>query len=536
MFLEIHADTRRKTPYVYGLFRETFRQDGRVRHRTRGRVTGLTLAQLQALREFLKQGCPRGGIPALPGTASREYGAAAAVLQVAKALGLERLLYSRREAWVCYVLAMIVGRVVYQGSKLSLTQRWRDTGLWPLCGVEENPPDVDAAYAALDRLVARQPAIQRALARRHLGEGCVVLYDVTSSYFEGEHRGSALVDFGHNRDGKRGHKQVVIGLLADPRGCPVGVSVYRGNTSDQKTLADRVTELKEEYGLRDMVMVGDRGMLTSARLAELSAAGLRSVTALTHPQMLQLMQRRVIQPSLFDEREIAEIYDPETPALRYLLCRNPVTAAQEGETRRALLAKTREELQRIAAGRRKSRDAAVGAAVGKVLAHWKMGKFITWSVREGRLAWQVDEARVSQEEALDGCYVIRTDVAAPEMDKNQAVACYRSLARVERAFRSLKTVRLEIRPTYHHLDRRIEAHVFLCMLAYYVEWHMRQRLAPLFEADGQGKDRRWTFAGVLERLKSIREETGVLQGHEVSWITTPDEEQRQILDLLEVQW
>lgn len=208
---------------------------------------------------------------------------------------------------------MILGRVVYQGSKLYLTHLWRDTRLWSLCGLGENPPDVDAGYAALDWLLERQPAIQKELARQHLREGCVVLYDVTHSYFEGEHRGSGLVDFGHNRDGMRGHKPIVIGLLADPRGCPVGVSVYRGNTSDQKTLADRVTEWKQAYGLQDVVMVGDRGMLTSARLAELSEAGLRSVTALTHPQRLKLIQRRVIQPSRFDEREIAEIYDPETP-------------------------------------------------------------------------------------------------------------------------------------------------------------------------------------------------------------------------------
>jgi len=207
------------------------------------------------------------------------------VLQTAESLGLDKLLYSRREEWVRHALAMIVGRVVYQGSKLSLTNLWRDTALWSVCGLGEERPDVDACYEAMDELLARQPAIQKALARKHLKDGCLVLYDVTSSYFEGEYKDSELVDWGYNRDGKRGHKQIVIGLMTNKEGCPVGVSVYRGNTNDQKTLADRVKELKGAYGLRDVVLAGDRGMVTAARLPELTEAGIRSVTALTHPEI-----------------------------------------------------------------------------------------------------------------------------------------------------------------------------------------------------------------------------------------------------------
>lgn len=535
MYLEIHVDRRRKNPYVYGLFRETFREDGRVRHRTRGRVTGLPRGQLEAMRDFLQRGCPveSGGVCEV--RRSREFGAVWAVLRMAELLGVDRLVYSRRAGWVRHALAMIVGRVVYQGSKLSLTNLWRDTALWSVCGLGEERPDVDACYAAMDALLARQPAIQKALARRHLKDGCLVLYDVTSSYFEGEYTGSGLVDWGYNRDGKRGHKQIVIGLLTNKEGCPVGVSVYRGNTNDQRTLADRVTELKEAYGLRDVVLAGDRGMITAARLPELTAAGIRSVTALRHPEILRLVQRKVIEPGLFDEHRIAEVYDPAAPGVRYLLCRNPATGEKEHRTREALIAKTREAMETLAASRRRRTAEELGAAVGKALAKWKVGKFFRWDVREGKLRWEVDEARVALERSLDGCYVVRTDAAAAAFDKNEAVACYRQLAVVEQDFRQLKTVSIEIRPTYHHKDDRIEAHVLLCVLAYYIQWHMQRRLAPLFAEDGEGKDRRWTFAGVLERLKGIRQETVVLHGAEVTLKTVPDPEQQRLLDLLGVR-
>ncbi len=535
MFLEIHADTRRKNPYYYGLFRETYRLNGRVQHRTRGRVTGLTQQQLLALRDFVRAGCPDpAGPPAGRVLSSREWGACHAVLTVLQDLGLEQIIYSRREDWVRHVLAMIVGRVVYQGSKLSLTNLWQDTALWSLVGLGEDRPDVDDCYKAMDRLLARQSAIQKALAGKHLQDGTLVLYDVTSSYFEGEYANSELVDWGYNRDGKRGHKQIVVGVMAASGGCPVGVAVYRGNTNDQKTLPDRVRELKQDYRLKEVIMAGDRGMITSARLEDLSEAGLRSVTALTHPQIQRLIARGTIQAGLFDERQIAEVYDPDQPAVRYLLCRNPVTAQKETRTRQALIEKTSKDLQRVANSRKKRTAAALGAAVGKALARWKVGKFFTWQVEGGRLTWSLNTALVEQEQALDGCYVVRTDVSAKLWDRAQAVAAYRSLSLVEQAIRQLKTVSLEIRPTYHHLDKRIKSHVFLCVLAYYVQWHMQQRLEPLFAEDGKGSERRWTFPGVVERLKSIRQERVEIGGTEVQLTTTPDEEQTKLLELLKV--
>jgi len=505
-----------------------------VRHRTRGRVTGLSPEQLVSLRDFVRCGCPGSGEVTCAVVNSREWGASHAVLATAKALGLPKLLYSRSEPWVRYALAMIVGRVVYQGSKLSLTNLWKDTALWSLCGLGEDRPDVDECYEAMDRLLERQPAIQEALARRHLKNGCLVLYDVTSSYFEGEYRDSELVEFGYNRDGKRGHRQIVIGLMTDGRGCPVGVSVYRGNTADQTTLADRVKELKETYGLSEVILAGDRGMLTTARLSELSEAGMRSVTALTHPQMQKLVQRKVIDASLFDEQNIAEITEPNDPSVRYLLCRNPLTAEKERKTRQALIAKTREALETLARSRKKRTPEQIGAAVGVALAKWKVGKFFAWRVSNGKLEWTLDESRVQEEESLDGCYVVRTDASTTVLDKTKGVSAYRQLALVDRGFRQLKTVALEIRPTYHQLDPRIEAHVFLCMLAYYLQWHMQQKLTPLWERDGIGKDRRWTWAGVLERLKGVRRQTVKMQGTTFTLTSRPDEEQLRLLELLEV--
>lgn len=304
--------------------------------------------------------------------------------------------------------------------------------------------------------------------------------------------GSRRVDRGYDRDGKRGRKQIVIGLLTHKEGCPVGVSVYRRNTNDHRTLADRVKELKEAYGLRDVVLAGDRGMITAARFRELTEAGIRSVTALTHPEIFRLVQRRVIEPGLFDEHRIAEVYDPAATGIQYLLCRNPATGEKEHRTREALIAKTRESMETLAASRRRWTAKEPGAAVGKALAKWKVGKFFRWDVHEGKLRWEVGEARVALERSLDGCCVVRTDASAEAFDENEAVACYRQLAVVERELRQLKTVSIEIRPTYHHKDDRIEAHVLLCVLVYCIQWHMEKRLAPLFAADGEGKDRRRT--------------------------------------------
>jgi transposase len=374
------------------------------------------------------------------------------------------------------------------------------------------------------------------LAKKHLKNGHLVLYDITSSYLEGAYEQSLIVLFGYNRDGKRHHEQIVLGLLCDERGCPVGVEVFAGNTQDAQTVIDKVKELRQEYGLKRVTLVGDRGMITQTNAEQLDKVkGLHTITALTHHQIVELLERKVIQTGLFDEHKIVEVIDPDQPTRRYCLCRNPETAERETSTRQRLLELTRKGLAKLAGRKRKTKEEKLGAQVGKLLAHYKMGKFVEWKVTEGRLVYEFKEAAITQEALLDGCYVVRATVAKQVMNTQETVNAYKSLALVEQAFRTLKTVALEIRPIYHKKDDRIRAHVFLCVLAYYVEWHAQQRLQPLFAEDGQGKHRQWTMENVIQRLAAIRRERVRMAGVEFHQVTTPEADQQRILDLLEVK-
>lgn len=543
--LHLEIQTSRKSPV--GILRTTFRDKatGKIVHTQHGRISGCSLDQLKMLQlAFREKVLPEDSPDAFRILQTKEYGACRSLLEVARQIGLHRVLYSRSEPWVDCVLAMIVGRIVYQGSKLSLCNQWANTCLWELCGIE-GPPDVeDHCYTPMDRLLERQGAIQKKLAAEHLQDGCLVLYDITSSYFEGEYKGSKIVDFGYNRDQKKGHQQVVIGLLCSREGCPIGCEVFAGNTNDSTTVVDKIAELRQCYGLEKIVFVGDRGMVTCARLEELrDVEGLNTISALTHRQIVKLLERRVVEADLFDEHSIVEVLDPDTPGERYCLCRNPVTARSEGRSRRRLIELSIEGLEKIAAYKQKTTVENLGARVGKHLAKYKMGKFFAWSVqadpkeknsRQHRVLWTLEEEKIASEELLDGCYIIRTEVEATRMGKDEVVANYKALAHVERAFRSLKTTHLEIRPVYHKKDERIKAHVFLCTLAYYLQWHTIERLRPLFENDGQGKERRWTVQNVIERLKQICRNTVSVNGASFHQITETDEEQREIIDLLKV--
>jgi len=542
--LHLEIQTSRKTPV--GILRTSFRENGKMKHTQHGRITGCTLPQLQLLqRAFREQVIPRDDPEAFKILHSREYGASYVILALAKQLGLPQALYSRREPWVNSLLAMIVGRLVYAGSKLSLCHHAPNTCLWELCGIEGLPDVERHGYAPMDNLLSRQGAIQKKLAQRHLNGGHVVLYDITSVYFEGEYNASELVKFGYNRDGKKGHEQVVVGLICNAQGCPIGVEVYAGNTKDETTVIDKVQEIKRDYSIEKVIFVGDRGMITQSTIEALkSEADLQTIGALTHPEMRSLLQRKVIELDLFDERKIHELTDPSNPSRRYCLCRNPITAQRESETRQRLLDLTTTALQGIAAYQRKTTVEKLGARVGKVLAKYKVGKFIQWSIepdpadpssREHRLRWSIDTAKVAQEKSLDGCYIISTDVDNAQMTTLEVVNAYKSLTFVERAFRNLKTVQLEIRPVYHKHDDRIRAHVFLCMLAYYLQWHMEQRLAPLFNADGVGENRRWTFRGVIDCLAQITRNRVTVNGAEFYQNSMPTPEQEQILRLLEVR-
>jgi transposase len=508
-----------------------------VKHTQHGRITDLSLELLKLIQAaFRGDVVPKDDPSAFQCTDSREYGASYAVLEMARQLDLDTILYSRNEPWVRDCLAMIAGRIVYAGSKLALSNQWKNTALWELCGVRGDVDVEDHCYKPMDRLLERQKAIQKALAKKHLRNGHVVLYDITSSYFEGEYEQSDIVLFGYNRDGKRGHEQVVLGLLCDERGCPVGLELYAGNTQDAQTVIDKIQELRQDYGLSDVTFVGDRGMITQANARKLeNVQGLHTISALTHAQMFELVERKVMQLEFFDEKKIAEVIDPNKPQQRYCLCRNPDTQARETATRKRLLELTRQGLDKLVKRKNKGAPDKLGSQVGRLLQKYKMGKFFKWEIKEGRLEYQLEEQAVAQEQLFDGCYVVNTTVSAGLMKETQVVETYKSLSFVEQAFKSLKTMALEIRPVFHKNDDRIRSHVFLCMLAYYVYWHMRQRLSPLFEKDGSGKDRQWTMENVIEHLGGIRKQQVSVAGIQFEQITQPTDQQKQILDLLGVK-
>ena len=553
----LHLEIQSHRKNHYGLIRSSFRLNGQVQHTNHGRISGVPLEKLKLLQAaFRGEVLPMNSPQAFRILSSREYGASYALLQLARQLDLPHTLYSRNEPWVGPALAMIIGRIIYAGSKLALSNQSPNTTLWELCGVDGEIDVDEHCYDVMDRLLERQPAIQRALAKKHLKNGHLVLYDITSSYLEGEYEASEIVLFGYNRDGKRGHEQMVIGLICNEEGCPVAVEVFAGNTQDASTVPDKITQIQQQYGLSQLIFVGDRGMITQTNSAKLAGIqGLQTISALTHRQIVDLLERKVITPELFDEKAIAEVLDPDNPKRRYCLCRNPETAKRESHTRNNLLEVTRQNLEQIALGRtlkkkvdgdqpkeakpkrpRKSKVPSaekIGARVGRVLQRYKMGKFIKWSVVEGKLVWEMNEEKIKFEEQFDGCYVVVADVPVGQMEKAQVVASYKKLSFVEQAFRNLKTVQLEIRPVYHKKDERIRAHVFICLLAYYLQWHAGQRLKPLFAEDGEGKQRQWTFANVIERLCAIRRDRVKSADLEFDLVTQAGEDQQRILQLLD---
>jgi len=541
--LHLEIQTSRKSPV--GILRTSFRENGRMKHTQHGRITGCSLEQLKILQlAFRERVVPVDDPQAFKILSSREYGASYSILAIARQLGLHQALYSRSEPWVSSALAMIVGRLVYAGSKLSLCNFHPNTCLWELCGIEDAPEVDTQCYEPMDKLLQRQGAIQRTLAHRHLDGGHLVLYDITSVYFEGEYKQSDLVTFGYNRDGKKGREQIVVGLICNAQGCPVGVEVYAGNTKDETTVIDKVHEIKASYGIEKIIFVGDRGMITRSNIEALKdEEDLQTIGALTHGEMRTLLKEKVITLDLFDERNIHEVTDPAEPTRRYCLCRNPQTAQRESQTRQRLLDLTATVLAEIAAYKRATTVEKLGARVGKALAKYKMGKFIRWSIdadkekatsRKHRLEWSIDADKVAQEKRFDGCYIVTSDVDKEQMNTVEVVHAYKSLTFVERAFRNLKTVQLEIRPVYHKNDERIRSHVFLCMLAYYLQWHMEQRLSSLFETDGKGQERRWTFRGVIDCLAQITRNRVTVNGAEFYQNSTPTPEQEEILSLLQV--
>jgi transposase len=472
------------------LLRESYREDGKVRKRTLCNLSDWPKAHVEGLRGVLKGGTVvAADREAFTVTRSLPHGHVAAALSTAHKIGLDRILGPEGNRWRDLVLAMIVGRILDPASKLATARELSPATAASSLGtvLDLGEVDEDELYTALDWLLERQPAIETALAKQHLKNGTLVLYDVSSSYMEG--RCCPLAQRGYSRDGRQGTLQIVYGLLCAPDGCPVAIEVFEGSTGDPMTLATQVEKLKQRFGLDHVVLVGDRGMITQARLtADVKAAGLDWITALRAPAIQDLVKGGVLQLSLFDQRDMAAITSPDFPGERLIVCRNPDLAAQRTRKREELLAATERDLARTQAGVARKRKplrgtAAIALAVGAVIEQHKMRKHFDLAITDQSFAFARKTAEIAAEAATDGIYIVRTSLAAEVLDDTATVRSYKSLSQVERAFRCIKTVDLHVRPIYHWLAARVRAHVFLCMLAYYLEWHMRQMLAPILFDD-----------------------------------------------------
>src|SRR3989441_1921608 len=476
--------------YRYYLLRRTYREAGTVKHETLGNLSRLPAATIELIRRAV-----RGDMLVAPDDAfdvirSRPHGHVAAVVGTARKVGLPALLAASRSRERDLVEALIAARLLDPCSKLAtaraLGAETEESSLGESLGVAN--ADEDALYAAMDWLLARQGHIEQALARRHLTDGGLILYDVTSTYFEG--RKCPLAKFGHPREGRRDKLQIVFGLLTNGDGCPVAVEVFEGNTGDPKTVPAQIKKIRERFGSRRGGLVGDRGKLTEAALrgGRRPIQGLDWITALRAPAIQALAAGGALQLSLFDQQDLAEITHPDYPGERLVVCKNPLLAEERSRKRGERLEATERELTTIAAATTRATrplrgQARIALRVGKVLGRRKVGKHFTLEITDTTFRLARDAAAIARQAALDGIYVLRTSVAADRLPTAEAVRSYKRLAAIERVFRSLKTVDLKVRPIHHRKADRVRAHVFLCLLAYYVEWHMRRALAPMLFDD-----------------------------------------------------
>src|SRR3984893_13835364 len=485
----IEAVPNRDSPPAI-LLRESYREAGKVKKRTLLNLSDWTHERIAGFKALLKGGTV---IPkdqdAITIIRSLPHGHVDAALGTARKIGLDRLLGPGGNRCRDLILALVVGRLLDPRSQLAAARARSPDTATPSVGEQlaVGVVDEDELYSALDWLAVRQPAIETALAKRHLSGGTLVLYDVSSSYLEG--RCCPIAQFGYSRDGKRGKLQIVYGLLCAADGCPVAIEVFAGSTADPTTLTGQVTKLKERFALDHVVLVGDRGMITQARITEdLKAAGLDWITALRAPAIKALLDGGTLQMSLFDDRDMAGITSPEFPGERLIVCRNRALAAERARKREDLLAAHERAHARIATPPGRKRQplrgkAEIGIEIGAVLDKHKMAKHFTLDITDTSFSFARKTAEITVEAALDGLYVVRTSLPAARLDDTATVKSYKSLSLVERAFRCIKTVDLQIRPVYHWLADRVRAHVFVCMLADYLEWHMRQRLAPMLYDD-----------------------------------------------------
>ncbi len=479
MYIDI-VPNRKSPPAI--LLRESVRQGKKILKRTVANLSSLSIEQAQAIRRILKGEQlvrPEAHFDIL---SSRAHGHVDAVLLAIRRLGLDKLIASRRCKERDLIIAMIASRILGPESKLSLSRSWENTTLGDLLGVEG--ADEDVLYAAMDWLYERQERIEQRLAERHLQAGARVLYDLSSSYFEGKQ--CPLAARGYCRDQKKGKLQVNYGLLTDGRGCPISISAFRGNTADPATLLPQVERLQGTFNLKSVVLVGDRGMISQKQVDELKGhAGVDWITALKTGAIRKLMDAEAIQLTLFDKRNLFEFTHADFPGEKLVACRNPDLAYRRKNKREALLKATAEALEKVQGmvvrGTLKEAD-KIGVRAGRVINQYKMAKHFKLEIADNKFHFEIDAEKVSAEAALDGIYVIRTSLT-DELSAEDTVRHYKSLSQVERAFRSIKSMDLEVRPIHHYQEQRVRTHLFLCMLAYYVKWHMMEAWRPLLFAD-----------------------------------------------------
>jgi hypothetical protein len=483
----VHVVTTRRhyrgRSYQTHLLRRSYREHGRVKNETLGNLSHLPEPVIDLIRRALRGEELRPVDEQFAVVRSRHHGHVAAVLLALRQLGLARLLASRASRERELILALIAARILWPGSKLATQRWWHLTTLPESLGVSDATED--DLYAAMDWLLPRQQAIERKLAARHLQDGGFALCDLTSSYFEGTH--CPLAARGHDRDGKRSKLQVNYGLLADRVGRPVAISAFSGNTNDAKTLLPQVDRLRERFGITNVAMVGDRGMISQKQIDALrERPGMDWITALRSEAIRGLIEGGQLQLGLFDERNLFELRHPDYPDERLVACRNPELAKLRAHKRLSLLDATARELEKVRGmvtrGRLKGAG-PIGVRVGKVVNRYKVGKHFELEIRDDGFDYRRREEAIQAEAALDGLYVIRTSLSAERLAADEVVRSYKRLSDVERAFRCLKTVDLKVRPIYHWSEDRVRAHLFLCLLAYYVEWHMIEAWRPLLFAD-----------------------------------------------------
>ena len=570
----IKREYRGKT-YVTHLLRHTYREDGKVKHLTVGNLSDLPDDLIDVIRKRL------AGEP-LPAdnddfeiVRSLPHGHVAAVLGTLQKIGLDRLVTSKACREAKLVTAMIVLRIIAPGSKLAnLTSMQAETAEHTLADeLQLGDIQTPELYEAMDWLLARQKRIENKLAKKHLHEGTLVLYDVSSSYYTG--RQSELIKMGYSRDGKPGEPQIVYGLLCASDGCPVAIEVFSGNTADPTAFTAQVNTIRRRFGISRVVLVGDRGMITSKRIEEdlRDVEGLDWITALRNDSIKKLVDQKTIQLSLFDDRDLAEVTSADYPGERLIVCRNPLLADERARKRRELLAAAEKKLDAVVQAVSRARQPLrgkdqIGLRVGRDLKNTKMQKHFELTIEEDSFSYRRLDEQIAQEASLDGMYVVRTSLLPETLTADQLVSAYKDLSQVEWAFRSLKTMDLQVRPIYHWKSDRIRAHVFLCMLAYYVEWHLRGALSELLFDDHEREaaeatrpsivspaprseaakrkeqDRRTPEGFPVQSFQCLLKDLGTLCKNRVRWTSRPEVEfqrvtlptalQRHVFELLEL--